>query len=100
MQAWKTGRKLRIKSSGEVVEYDSPVAYCPGNIWVRIPMGYTHSYTQVKLTDIEAVDEADKAPPGQSPKCHAWNHKWKLYRGFIDSFEYCEVCDTKKGNKD
>jgi len=24
------------------------------------------------------------------------SHKWKLYNGFMDSFYYCEICDTKK----
>ena len=25
------------------------------------------------------------------------SHKWKLYNGFTESYEYCELCDKKRG---
>ena len=27
----------------------------------------------------------------------ACKHKWKKYTGLVQSFEYCEICDKKKG---
>ena len=25
------------------------------------------------------------------------SHKWKVYNGFTESYEYCELCDKKRG---
>lgn len=30
-------------------------------------------------------------------KAECRSPKWKLYTGFTDTFEYCEICDKKKG---
>lgn len=30
---------------------------------------------------------------GVNPQC---NHDWKLYKGFLEDYEYCAICDLKK----
>lgn len=33
---------------------------------------------------------------GFSSQC---NHDWRLYKGFLEDYEYCAVCDIKKDNR-
>lgn len=48
-------------------------------------------------------DEYDKKPINlpeglrvDIDKLRSCSHKWKRYTGFLDEYEYCEVCDAKK----
>lgn len=34
-----------------------------------------------------------------TPKTQACTHTWKHYKGFTESYDYCEICDLKRNEK-
>lgn len=63
----------------------------------------THSFDSVKdewfrINTYPYNNLEDFAPVGLSLESARCDHKWQLYLGLNESFEFCTVCDEKRKN--
>jgi hypothetical protein len=62
---------------------------------------YIDSDHEKHLKAHQAAVEALKASQAKlaNPGIFICNHQWKRYNGFTESYDYCELCDAKRGKE-
>ncbi len=59
----------------------------------------TSSNTFTMMPSIKDLMNDTKLPSGQANVTQGCKHKWIPYTGLSESYEFCSICDTKRGKK-
>lgn len=89
----KLGKILKTQNTEYVIEWEHFRNKCftydakdVDNVWEVSSKSFLSTLDPLKLTEVD-IEKTPKA------RC---SHQWKLYHGFRESYEYCELCPAKR----